>query len=223
MSSNASNVLPFRRPVPRGRVVSQVADLALIHDQDTNLCVLPRDGSESLTAFADACLGRPIAINRTMPTRDSDWGTLFAELSGISGFDAFIEDVTSLAELYTTLLGPDALGVRLHRLEAPMCPRFHVDRVGVRLLCTYAGLGTQWLDDADAPRELLGPGAAGRSDEESGLVRDPALVHEVMPMAIALLKGESYPGNAGHGVIHRSPHANKPRLLFSLDGLWEQN
>lgn len=223
MSTSASNIVPLRRPVPRGRVVAQLADLALIHDKDFNLCVFQRCGSQSVTAFAQACLREKVGINRTMPARGADWGTLFAELSGIAGFDAFVEDIAALADLYTTLIGPDALGVRLQRLNAPMCPRFHVDRVGIRLLCTYTGPGTQWLDDPNAPRELLGPGAAGRDDEASGLVRDPDMVREIAPMAIALLKGESYPSNTGYGVIHRSPHASTPRLLFSLDGLWEQN
>ncbi len=223
MPSSASNILPLQRPAPRGRVVSALADLALIHDQDTHLCVLQRPGTASVTAFAEACLATPVAIHRTMPVRRPDWTTLFAELSSISGFESFIDDVASLAELYTTLVDPDALGVRLQRLEAPMCPRFHVDRVGVRLLCAYAGPGTEWLDDPHAPRELLGPGAAERSDHESGLIRDPAFVQQVPTMAIALLKGENYPANQGHGVVHRSPRTDTPRLLFSLDGLWEQH
>ena len=35
--------------------------------------------------------------------------------------------------------------MRLVSTSAPMCPRFHTDHVGVRLICTYVGPGTEWL------------------------------------------------------------------------------
>jgi hypothetical protein len=44
--------------------------------------------------------------------------------------------------MYQCLFEPEAIGLRIHVLADTMCPRFHVDRVPVRLLCTYRGPGT---------------------------------------------------------------------------------
>jgi len=38
-----------------------------------------------------------------------------------------------------------AAGTRITTLDRAMCPRFHVDRVPVRLIVTWGGPGTQWL------------------------------------------------------------------------------
>ncbi len=207
--------------VPASRQVDTIADLALIYEPDVNLCVLPRVLCPDLQAFSKAACAQPIALNGVLPASEGGWTAWLSAYAGLPGHRAFVEDVSALAEIYASLLEPDALGVRLHQLAGPMCPRLHVDRVGIRLLCTYAGPGTQWLDDPSADRRLLGPGAGGRSDIESGLIRTPELVRSIPTGAIALLKGETFPGNAGHGVIHRSPADPAPRLLFSLDAVWQ--
>lgn len=186
----------------------------------TNMCVLQRDLPPAIEAFAASATSRPVRISQCRPAVKPDFAVAFGELAELTGFDAFVADVTELAEIYTTLMGCDVLGVRLQVLRKPMCPRFHVDRVGIRLLCTYTGPATEWLDDTAADRALLGPGAKGLADADSGLIRDPHLIHGMRPGDVALLKGELFPGNEGRGVIHRSPHGNTPRLLFSLDALW---
>ncbi|TVQ50035.1 MAG: DUF1826 domain-containing protein [Gammaproteobacteria bacterium] len=206
---------------PSSRIVEAVADLALIYEPDVNLCLLPRELSPEVQAFTAAARTLPIALNGVLPAHDADWAAWLAGYARLPGHAAFIRDVAALAELYASLLEPDALGARLHQLSGPMCPRLHVDRVGIRLLCTYAGPGTEWLDDPLAERQLLGPGAGGLSDEASGLIREPADLRVIPAGAIALLKGEAFPDNVGGGVIHRSPHDPAPRLLFSLDAVWQ--
>ena len=52
-----------------------------------------------------------------------------------------VVDLDGLAELYVDLLGGDAVGLRLEVIECAMCPRFHVDHVGIRMLCTFCGPG----------------------------------------------------------------------------------
>lgn len=104
-----------------------------------------------------------------------------------------------------------------------MCPRFHVDHVGIRLLCTYRGPATEWLEDACADRSKLGPAPPDVSDENSGVVLNPAGIHRAAPYAIVLLKGSRWQGNEGRGIIHRSPIVPSntvPRVLLSLDALW---
>jgi len=139
------------------------------------------------------------------------------------GSEAFAADLTHLAEVYTELLGCSSVGLRLEVMHRAMCPRFHIDHVGIRLLCTYRGPATEWLEDACADRSKLEPYSADVSDENSGIILNRAGIHRIAPYAIALLKGSGWQGNAGRGLIHRSPAVPAdavPRVLVALDALW---
>lgn len=128
------------------------------------------------------------------------------------GRGALAQDLSFLAEVYTDLLGCPALGVRLERLDEAMCPRWHRDQTGIRLLCTYRGPGTEWLDQPEpqgldlgdqAVQSRLASGCAGAFD-------------------IVLLKGAAWPGNAARGAIHRSPMpGTSARYLLAMDALWD--
>jgi len=63
----------------------------------------------------------------------------------LEGYEGFIADVSWLISAFACLLGARRIGVRLRLLDKAMCPRFHVDHVPVRLITTYAGIGSQWL------------------------------------------------------------------------------
>ena len=139
------------------------------------------------------------------------------------GREDFAADIAFLVGIYNDLLGCPAIGLRLEVLNCAMCPRFHVDHTGIRLLCTYRGPGTEWLEDRAADRSKLGPVSAGICDEDSGIILSPTGIHHVEPYAIALLKGSRWQGNAGRGVVHRSPAVSvdeAPRVMLALDALW---
>ncbi len=139
------------------------------------------------------------------------------------GCEAFANDIAYLAEVYGDLLGCLTIGLRLEVLHRAMCPRFHVDHTGIRLLCTYRGPGTEWLEDRAADRSKLGPASAGMDDNHSGIILDAAGIHRVEPYSVALLKGSAWQGNTGRGIIHRSPAVSadtSPRVMLALDALW---
>ena len=94
-----------------------------------------------------------------------------------------------------------------------MCPRFHVDHVPVRLITSYAGVGSDWLEEGAMPRSKLGQPGAEPQDE--------ALIRRLDTGHVALAKGEKWHGNEGRGLIHRSPQppAGQRRLLLTLDWL----
>lgn len=124
---------------------------------------------------------------------------------------ALLADIAYLTELYGDLIGCPAFGLRLVILDRTMCPRFHVDAVGVRLLCTYRGPGTEW-----ARREVLAH-------------RDDPLAQRALgsadPFDALILKGSAWPGNETVGAVHRSPSPQGgplPRLLLSIDAVWTE-
>ncbi len=143
-------------------------------------------------------------------------------LPDIAGRDAFLADLDFLSTLYVDLIGCPQIGIRLEVLNAAMCPKFHVDKTGIRMLCTYVGQGTHWLDDAYADRSKLGIAAVKLDDSDSGLILNQCGVHEVPTFGIALLKGSLWQGNHMRGIIHRSPAIinNQTRVLLALDAIW---
>ena len=100
--------------------------------------------------------------------------------------------------------------IRLEAITGPACHRWHSDAVGLRLLCTYRGPGTEWLPIAGGAR-------AARGIDPKAL---PCERGQVATGAVAILKGEGFRGNAGFGCIHRSPPAGpgeRARLLLCID------
>lgn len=54
-----------------------------------------------------------------------------------------MEDLALLREVISDLLGCAVVGLRLARINRAMCPGWHVDRAGIRLVCAYQGPATQ--------------------------------------------------------------------------------
>ena len=77
----------------------------------------------------------------------------------------------------------------------------------------------EWLADGDVRRERLGHRADGLPDGDSGTVCGP--IRRLPTGALALLKGEAWPGHEGRGCVHRSPAVDDgtPRLIFTIDAL----
>ena len=69
--------------------------------------------------------------------------------------DLLWSELEEATEVLQKLLDCDSVGVRLATLRAPMCPRFHVDQVPVRMLFTIAGHGTEWIADPDADQDIM--------------------------------------------------------------------
>lgn len=119
-------------------------------------------------------------------------------------------DIARVSALFTAIAGSPTLRIRLEAIDGPGCHLFHADRVGLRLLCTYAGQGTEWVPDDAVDRAALGDNARA--------VTRPGAVRRLARFAVGLLKGEAFPGNAGRGIVHRSPPARPtPRLVLCLD------
>ena len=119
-------------------------------------------------------------------------------------------------EEFKELTQAKRLFARLLKTKEQMCPLFHVDNIPLRMLVTLKGAGTEWLDEADARRQGLGK---GRNDK---IVRDGALVQQLKPFQIALMKGQLFSGHYGKGLIHRSPEAERhchSRYIFKLDAV----
>lgn len=132
----------------------------------------------------------------------------------LSAFPGWLDNMTRLSEVFFDFAGHRPVTVRLETLARTGCPRFHVDHSYLRLVCTYRGPGTEWLDDAQVDRAAQASGAPNEAIVRFGHPR-------CMPtFAVGLMKGYGYPGCADAGLVHRSPAVepgDPARVLFCLD------
>ncbi|GGW49965.1 MULTISPECIES: DUF1826 domain-containing protein [Halomonadaceae] len=129
--------------------------------------------------------------------------------------DALVEDVATIAQAIAYLFDTDSVGIRLRLLTAAMCPRFHCDNLGVRLVCTYSGPGSEWLPNDAVNRQGLGAPHPDRPE----IVLDENAIQRLEPGDIALIKGSAWEGSEQHGLVHRSPalQEGQKRLLLTID------
>ena len=202
-------------------ITSSPAALIDIFEPDVQLAIWQRPVDPAIADYLEASrLHLGSGLRRSLAAGESPD---LSDLPAGQGRDVLAADMCNLAELLGDLLDCPRIGLRLEVIGKAMCPRLHVDRVGIRVLCTYRGPGTEWIADTGADRSRLGSGAGGLPDEVSGLFGADTRIESVASFSVALLKGSRWQGNRGRGVIHRSPAIPAdalPRVVLALDGMW---
>jgi hypothetical protein len=129
-------------------------------------------------------------------------------------FGNWRRDLGRLATMFFEISDGRDVTLRLEATDNDACRRFHVDRTHLRLLCTYRGPGTEWLTEAQVDRVAKANGAPNEDIVGCG---EPS---QFEPFWVGVMKGDVYPGNAGRGLVHRSPPiagTGQTRVLFCLD------
>ncbi|GAA3544883.1 DUF1826 domain-containing protein [Zobellella aerophila] len=184
------------------------ATLTRIYDPGCNLAVWRRTLPVEVAAYVQKLmqLDRRVSV-RGLLTPETVMDELHARLPDLPGREALAADIRLLVEMFACLFGLSRVGVRLASLQTAMCPRFHVDRVPCRLVTTYSGPGTHWLNQQQRDQLL----------EQQG--KEPERWQQLAVGEVALLKGEAWEDNDGEGLWHRSPPVptGYGRLFLSLD------
>ena len=122
--------------------------------------------------------------------------------------DLLIGDVDDLVSAFAGITRSDLVDVRLKRVSHDACWKFHRDCVEARLLTTYRGLATEWVQPIHAEQAL-------REQKSYKGPLERLRVHDV-----AIFKGSC--AAPGSGIVHRSPPiagTGCTRLLVSLNKL----
>ncbi|MFN4257892.1 MAG: DUF1826 domain-containing protein [Gemmataceae bacterium] len=199
----------------------QPDELKAIHEPHVLMGVLERTVPPGLREYIDEGFStlrckREVTVANPAESLDQ----LFHGLPAGAGADLFRADIHFLARLFHKVVGAPRAHLKLEAFQGNLCERFHTDNVPMRLICCYLGPGTQWLDYADVNRDKLGPGSGGLPDEQSGLIRPGAIIHQLPRFAVGLMKGNRWPGNSRRGLVHRSPRAADPcqqRVLLKIE------
>ena len=205
---------------PLQQIASEQIDVfAAVLRDDVNLALWQRQLPPQVSDFANALLargeplGQAIVLELSSPEGAPNLSGLADGYSALPGQAAFLQDVSWLVSAFACLFDAKRIGLRLRILDKAMCPRFHVDHVPVRLITSYAGVGSEWLPEGVMARHRLGDPAAEP--------RDIARNERAATGHVLLAKGEKWIGNEGGGLIHRSPQppTGERRVLLTLDWL----
>ena len=129
--------------------------------------------------------------------------------------EAFIEDVVFVCDHFYDLIQEKQIRIQIEMIDTDKCRLFHVDYLKRRLLCTYHGLGTEWLDNSNVNRQWLGKG------NNAKIIKNPALIRQTTPFDIIILKGDQFQ-RGFRGAVHRSPpveHLRAKRVILKIDEL----
>lgn len=184
--------------------------LADIYQPDVTIAIWQRHLNTGITRYAKHLMSvSPHWQTRVIQKPQNVAQQLERELPLSENRQTFIEDVVLVVDMFSCLFELDHVGLRMAVLSTAMCPKFHVDRIPCRLICTYAGAGTEWHPPEHVERL-----------ENSAVSPLPEATPKYLALGdVALLKGEAWDGNKGYGLVHRSPVATKttPRLVLTLD------
>jgi len=190
--------------------------LTEIYNEKVNIAIWKRELTNNLTNSSQQLIDIADKISGTISLTvkpENACEVLSERLPEFALQNYLIEDISNLIDMFCCLFDLKQAGMRLAVLDRAMCPRFHIDRVPCRLVTTYSGIATEWLSNNDVNRSLLGIEDFPVYDKYT------MSIEKLNAGDVGLLKGESWIGNEGFGLLHRSPYveANQSRLLLTLD------
>ncbi len=194
----------------RHRVVWTEAGLKCIRRRDVDLCIWRRGFAAPFSVWCQHAaedlqleVDEHVALDGRWPVER--W---LSPMPACEHRELLAADVRARLTHFGRLFGVRHARVQLHCVRQQTCPKFHVDSIAVRLICTWAGPATQWISERELDRSRL---------RVTNLEGTP--VHHLERFDVALMKGSAWPGNERLGVAHRSPPvAEAPRLVFTIDG-----
>lgn len=175
-----------------------------IRDPDCNLSIWEREALQGIAGLLDS-EPRDVRLSTSVQELPAQLRLAMAA----SGFEMshaaskLIADVDQLAGRYAKTLGLDELEVRLEIVTTDSCRKWHADYVKARLITTYVGTGTQWLDERAAEQVKAG--------------QDPQQIGQMGTGDVGLFKGKLATNSPA---IHRSPpisDTGEVRLLLVLN------
>ena len=185
--------------------VDEIDGLACLFDGNTAGVIWRRRMQERMQSWLDALPVDQLPTGRiVLPV--SQVRSAVTELMNISEMPdcaerkLLLDDICLLAHEFDELFAPAYLRLRFDVVTTNKCPKFHIDHVAARLLCTYRGTGTEYsfLDDQKRPAEIF----------------------PTPNCAAIVLRGTKWPTDCANNLVHRSPEindGNKTRLLFVID------
>ena len=114
--------------------------------------------------------------------------------------NSLASDVAALAFIFGKIMDVHNVHLRFDVDDEVMCPKFHIDNVAARLLCTYRGPGTQYVAKAN--------------------LDDSKQIGQLTTGSVGLFRGKKWSSLESCTLLHRSPQiapGSLTRLLLVID------
>lgn len=192
-------------------MTNQCYELAHIYDDHCGLCIwIPEQNKERDDFARELAEGGFHYKQIVSPDTVMDEMGMFPDRPGSIAMKKWIAE---LVEIFATLFGLSRVGLRISSQEKPMCPKFHFDRIPVRLIYPLWGDGCQWFaDPAYFQHQEIG-------HLNHWVVRAEqchAPIHKAPKGAVVVMKGSTWK-EGQIPVIHRSPSHINDRCVMTLD------
>ncbi len=212
----ASNVLPIHF-----RYARSAEEFPVIRNPGVNLVIWRRNQDPTLASLVDSYSAETeFDVEAVLDAQEPDVGMFLEGCPAGAARDMLVTDIDFLVRRFGVITGRRAVRAHLETVSTDACRLFHVDAAGLRLLVTYSGFGTQWAGNGNVRREQLTAQGRDFASANRAIVPRQADIRSAHPWWVLLQKGESYPDNAGNGIVHRSPPVEGTgvrRLRLCLD------
>jgi hypothetical protein len=199
-----------------------IAELEAIQAKELNIAIHQRKPFEALKASVYQLLNSSFkGFDFLFDVNNDIKQQVYLKLSALCESDIYelaleplVADIEQLVFLFGNICKTDYLKLYLKIVSNDACRKFHVDGYDLRLLCTYAGQGTEWTYNDNVNRKHLGEG------ENEQIIKDWGYINKLNPFDVAILKGEIPNRRTGKGIVHRSPpieERGERRLLLRID------
>lgn len=175
-----------------------------IRDDDCSLAIWRR---EPLSLLEERLTGaiKDIRFETSLATLPQDVRSALSQAGygKASDWSDLTDDICILATHYCDVVRCDRFELRLEIVTGDACRKFHADFVTARLITTYLGEGTQWLEADDVSRVAEG--------------LEPRTMRALSTGDVGIFKGKLA---TKHPAIHRSPpigSSGAKRLLLVLN------
>ena len=119
--------------IPTAVESSEPSVLSDIYQSGKNMVIWQRKNSNQIDNTVDSILESKKSLKLVMEvTPQSIQADLLRVLDELDSDKALSYDIYQLVDMFCFLFELKSVGLRLTTLQEPMCPRFHVDKVGCR-------------------------------------------------------------------------------------------
>ncbi len=146
-------------------------------------------------------------------------------LRGLEGRlrDWLSKDLSCLIARFGRLGSAKRIRLAFGPIHNDRCRKFHTDNLRYRLICTYAGPGTEWLPNEAVNRAAMDctPGCPDKANAK--IMRSESSIERASAGDVLIMKKDLHPH--GLGLVHRSPpieHLQGSRVALILSTVdWE--
>lgn len=198
-------------------------DLARIKEANYNIAILNRNLDPNINIFLDRFIESDFSQSIYACCKTNKFREIFQsyllEYSSLyrSGYESFLDDIQNIVNNFAVISNSNNIEIFFDTVKTTKCPRYHYDQNDLRLICTYKGQGTIWLNNDNVNFDKLG------HKDNLQISKDISKINKVNQQDIAILKGKKYPNNLYNAIVHKSPDLiqGEKRLLLRLDSIRE--